>query len=149
MERMRRRRKWVRRIGRAVGTVAIGVMLGFLVPTIITDFSPEPEIQARAAESPVARQFIEAYLADDQSVLDALKVGSDVKLRATRFRAEYSKVDAPIHLGSTVGGGFSLHGYAAHVVRSDGTDGLLSWRVATAGGQVILIGPPAPIEAAP
>lgn len=132
-----------------MGTVTIGIMLGFLVPTIIADFTPQPEVQARAAESPVARLFIEAFLADDQSVLDQLKVGSDVKLRATRFRAEYAKVDPPIHLGSTVGGGFSLHGYAAHVVRSDGTDDLLSWRVATAGGQVILVAPPSPIEPTP
>jgi hypothetical protein len=65
---MRRRRAWKRtirvwgrRFTKAVATVAIGAMLGFLVPTFIADYTPEPEIQARVVESPVARQFINAY----------------------------------------------------------------------------------------
>lgn len=146
---MRRRRRWWRRISTALATVAIGAMLGFLVPTVVSDYTAQPEVQARTAESPVARQFIEAFLADDQATLTALDVGSDVKLRATRFRSELSRVGPPIHLGSTVGAGFSLHGYAARVVKGDGSEDLLSWRVATAGGQVLLILPPSPIEAEP
>ena len=45
-------------------------LLGFLVPTIAQDLTPKPEAQARTAESPVARQFIAAYVADDQATLD-------------------------------------------------------------------------------
>jgi len=143
---MRRRRIWARRIGRAAGTLLVGLLLGFLVPTIAHDLSPKPEVQASIAESPLARQFINAFIADDKSALDALKVRSDIELRASRFRADYSRVDAPVHLGSYVGGGYTVHAYGVHVVRPDGTEDTLSWRVVTAGGQVGLLLPPSPIE---
>ena len=143
---MQKRRTWIRRIGRGFGTVSIGAMLGFLVPTVISDFSPPPQVQVSAVESPVARQFIEAYVRDDQSTLMAMGVAADVRLRAARLRADFNRIDELIHLGSTVGGGFTLHAYSAHVINRDGTAGLLSWRVATAGGQVLLIRPPNSIE---
>jgi hypothetical protein len=123
--------------------MAIGAMLGFLVPTFVADYTPEPSIQARVAESPVARQFILAYLANDKSTLETMGTSAEDRLQSARFRAEFARVDQPVHLGSWVGGGFSLHAYAAHVIRADGTDDLLSWRVATGGGQVGLIDPPA------
>lgn len=145
---MRRRRKWIRRIGRALGTLAIGAMLGFLIPTIISDFSPKPDVQARTSESPIARQFINAFIADDQATLGDLGIGAAVKLRASRFRAEFARVDPPVHLGSYVAaGGFTVHAYAFHVVRGDGAEDLLSWRVVTSGGSAGLIDLPNPIEA--
>ena len=79
---MRRRRKWVRRIGRVGGTVAIGAMLGFLVPTIIAEYQPKPEIQAQVDESPLAREFITAYVDDDQNALERLGASADMRLRA-------------------------------------------------------------------
>jgi hypothetical protein len=143
---MRRRRKYIRWVTRAGATLAIGALIGFLVPTVVTDLSPQPEAEAVVAESPVARQFINAFTADDQGALTSMGIAQDVKLRASRFRSDFQRVDVPIHLGSYVAGGFSLHAYASHVVRQDGSDDLLSWRVATAGGQVILIYPPGTIE---
>lgn len=133
---------WSRRITKVVATVAIGAMLGFLVPTFIADYAPKPEVQARTAESPVARQFINAYVLDDTATLDAMGAAADDKLQAARFKAEFARVDAPIHLGSYVGGGFSLHAYAAVVTAPDGTVDLRSWRVATSGGQAFLVDPP-------
>ena len=47
---MRRRRKWLRRIGRAAGTVAIGLLIGFIVPTVAQDLSPKPQLVASVAE---------------------------------------------------------------------------------------------------
>ena len=143
---MRRRRIWVRRITRGIATIAIGALLGFLVPTVASDLSPKPEVEPRTSESPVARQFINAFTADDQNVLTSMGVTADAKLRASRFRAQFARVDVPVHLGSYVAGGFSLHAYAAHVVLRDGTEGIRSWRVATAGGQAALITPPTTIE---
>ena len=137
----------MRWLSRAVATVAVGGLLGFLVPTVITDLTPRPEVEAVAAESPVGRQFINAFTADDQAALRSMGIAADVKLRASRFRADFARVDVPVHLGSYVAGGFTLHAYAAHVVRPDDTEDLLSWRVATAGGQVFLIYPPSTIEA--
>jgi hypothetical protein len=145
-EGMRRRRKWFQRISKGVATLAIGSLLGFLVPTIARDLSPQPVAETRVPESPVGRQFINAFTADDQGVLTSMGVSADTKLRASRFRAQFQRVEVPIHLGSYVAGGFSLHAYTAHVVLNDGTEEIRGWRVATAGGQALLIAPPSSIE---
>ena len=140
---MRRRRKWARLITKGTATLAVGALLGFLIPTMAADLTPQPEVATRATESPVARQFIDAYVSDDQATLDRLSIGADTKANAARFKADYVRVDLPIHLGSwIVGGGFTLHAYAAHVVNGDGTDGQLAWRVATGSGTVGIVAPP-------
>lgn len=145
---MRRRRVWFRRITRAIATVSVGALLGFLVPTVAADLAPRPPAEvARVSESPVAREFIHAYTADDQATLDRLGVDADVKLRASRYRSEFERVDPPVHLGSYVGGGFAVHGYASTVIDGEGNPGLLSWRVATIGGRAFVIAPPGRIEA--
>jgi hypothetical protein len=141
---MRRRRIWLRRLTKAAATVVVGAMLGFLVPSVFADMNAKPEVQAQSAESPVARQFITAFVADDQATLDLLQIGADTKAKASRFKAEYVKVDPPVHLGSwIIGGGLTLHAYAAHVVDQSGVEDQLAWRVATGAGSVGLIDPPA------
>jgi hypothetical protein len=141
---MRRRRVWFRRLTRATATVAIGALLGFLIPMVIQDFSAKPEAQARTAESPVARQFITAYLADDQATLDLLDIPQAVKAKSARVKAEYIQVDPPVHLGSwVIGAGATLHAYSSHVVDNEGAEDQLAWRVATGAGMVQLIDPPA------
>jgi len=142
-----RRGVWRRRFTRAVATVAIGGLVGFLVPTIIQDMSPRPDRQSRTAESPVARQFITAYLADDQATLDLLGVPAATKAKSARVKAEYLNVDPPIHLGSwVIGSGLTLHAYASNVIDNDGTADQLAWRVATQAGRVELIDPPPSIQ---
>ena len=144
---MRRGRVWRRRLTRAGATLGIGVLLGFLVPSIIADLSSKPEAQARTAESPVTRQFITAYLADDQATLDLLGIPAAVKAKSARVKAEYIKVDPPIHLGSwNIGQGVTLHAYASHVVDTEGADDQLAWRVATQAGRVELIDPPPSVQ---
>ena len=143
---MRRRRQWIQRATRVIATISVGALLGFLVPTIQSDLAPKPEAEPRTTESAVARQFINAFTADDQGVLTSMGVAADAKLRASRFRAQFARVDVPVHLGSYVAGGFSLHAYAAHVVLPNGTEEIRTWRVATAGGQAALITPPNTIE---
>jgi hypothetical protein len=144
---MRRRRRVTRFLIRGFATAAIGGFIGFLVPTVIADLTPKPEVvETAVAESPLARTFINAFTADDQSALTSLGVSADVKLRATRFRADFARVDPPVHLGSFLAGGFTLHAYAAHAVQGDGVEVTLGWRVATGGGEIILITPPGQIE---
>ena len=144
---MRRRRVWTRRITRGVATVAIGGLLGFLVPTVAADFTEKPEVQAQTSESPTARTFINAYVADDQPTLDRFGASADTKQNATRFKAEYAKVDPPVHLGSwNIGGGITVHGYAAHVVDRNGQEDQLAWRVLTAAGTAAIIDPPPSVQ---
>ena len=132
---------------RATATVVIGGTLGFLVPSVLADMNAQPETQAQTAESPVARQFITAYVNDDQATLDLLQIGADTKANSARFKAEYLRVEPPVHLGSwVVGGGLTLHAYAAHVVDQSGTEDQLAWRVATGGGSVALIAPPPSVQ---
>ena len=139
-------RVWGRRLTKVVATMAIGAMLGFLVPTFVADYAPKPDVQARVPESPVARAFIDAYVRNDTATLDALGAPAADKLQAARMPAAFIQVGAPVHLGSWVGGGFTLHAYAAHTVAKDGTEGLRSWRIITAGGQVAIVDPPSDQE---
>jgi hypothetical protein len=140
---MQRRGVWRRRIARGVATVAVGGLLGYLVPMVVTDFNQTPQEEAATSESPVARAFIDAYVSDDQATLDRFGVSADTKQKASRFKAEYAKVDPPVHLGSwIVSGGVTLHAYAAHVVDANGADDQLAWRVVTFAGSVGIIDPP-------
>lgn len=144
---MPRRRVWMRRITRGTATVAVGALLGFLVPTIAADFTAKPQVQAQTSESPVARSFINAYVGDDQAALDRFGANADTKQKATRFKAEYAKVDPPVHLGSwNIGGGITVHGYAAHVVDRAGQEDQLAWRVLTAAGTAAILDPPPSVQ---
>ena len=144
---MPRRGVWRRRLTRALATLAVGGLIGFLVPTIIADFTTKPEAQARTAESPVARQFITAYVSDDQATLDLLGINAATKAKAARVKAEYIKVDPPVHLGSfVIGAGLTLHAYAADVVDVEGVQDQLGWRVVTGAGAVELIDPPPRVQ---
>jgi hypothetical protein len=127
--------------------MAVGGLLGFLVPMVAADFTAQPEVAAQTTESPVARNFINAYVNDDQTSLDRFGASADTKQKSARFKAEYSKVDAPVHLGSwIIGGGITVHGYAAHVVARDGQEDQLAWRVLTAGGTAAIIDPPPSVQ---
>jgi hypothetical protein len=144
---MPRRRVWMRRITRGTATLVVGALLGFLVQTVAADFTAKPEAQARTAESPVARQFITAYVSDDQATLKLLGIDAATKAKSARVKAEYVKVDPPVHLGSwVIGGGASLHAYAADVVDNQGKRDQLAWRVITGAGAVSLIDPPARVQ---
>ena len=143
---MRQRRKWGKPVTRGIATLAVGALLGFLIPTIITDLSAKPEVQAVVAESPVARQFITAFVADDQVTLQGMGVPAETTARAAKLKAEYLRVDPPVHLGSYNAGSISLATYAAHALATDGTEKLLSWRVVFRGGRANLVLPPSQIE---
>jgi hypothetical protein len=137
----------MRRITRGTATIAVGALLGFLVPTISADFTAKPQVEAQTSESPVARSFIDAYVSDDQVTLDKLGASADTKQKATRFKAEYLKVDPPVHLGSwIIRGGITLHGYSAHVVDGQGQEAQLAWRVYTSAGQAAIIPPPPSVQ---
>lgn len=142
-----RRRVWTRRITRAIATVGVGALLGFLVPTVAADFTAQPDVEAQTSESPVARSFITAYVTDDQAALDRFGASADTKQDSARFKAEYAKVDTPVHLGSwIIGGGITVHGYAAHVVDRNGQEDQLAWRVLTSGGSAAIIDPPPSVQ---
>ena len=83
----------------------------------------------------------------DHATLDLLKINAATKAKAARVKAEYIKVDPPVHLGSfVIGGGLTLHSYAADVVNNEGVKDQLAWRVFTGAGAVELIDPPPRVE---
>lgn len=144
---MRRRRRFIRFVTRGIATAAIGGFVGFLVPTVVADLAPKPAVQQAAVpESPVARQFINAYTSDDQVALTAMNIRDTIKLRASRYRSDFLLVDTPVHLGSYLYGDITLHAYAAHAVQKDGTETTLGWRIGTQAGQLLIFPPPGQIE---
>ena len=48
-------RRRLRRVGAIVGTVAIGGLLGFLVPTVVAEYSPAPQQQQQVVRSSAER----------------------------------------------------------------------------------------------
>lgn len=145
-----RRRRWMRRIGAVFGTVALGGLLGFLVPTVAGEFAPPaPTGAPRTTESPIARQFITAFLANDQQTLKDLKVPEETAVRATTLSTTTKKVGQPILLGVRAFPGASFHAYASTATLGDGSEVILSWRIVMINGLPYLIVPPDPIEGTP
>ena len=142
---MQRRRRITRLIVRGVATAAVGGFLGFLVPTVAGDLFPSEQAQVERApvpESMIARQFIDAFTTDNQEALSVMGFSNEVKLRASQLRTDFARVDTAVHLGSYFTGGGTLHAYAAHAVRHDGSDAMLGWRVITTGNGFGIIWPP-------
>jgi hypothetical protein len=145
-----RRRRWMRRIGAVFGTVALGGLLGFLVPTVAAEFAPPvPTAAPRTTESPIARQFITAFLSNDQATLKELKVPEETSIRATTLSTTTKKLGPPILLGVRAFPGASFHAYASMATLGDGTEAILSWRIVMINGLPFLIVPPNPIEGTP
>jgi hypothetical protein len=130
-------------------TVAIGAMVGFLLPTIVTSFQPPVDVRYPIEESAVAREFMEAYVANNQPALARMGVDPATAARATEFATSVRQVDGLTHLGSQIVDGVALHGYAARVQMSDGTTNLLSWRVASLAGRILLLPEPRPLQVVP
>jgi hypothetical protein len=140
----------MRRIGAVFGTVALGGLLGFLVPTVAAEFAPPPPIApARTSESAVARQFINAFLANDQETLKLLKVAEPTAIRATVLSSTTKSLGPPILLGVRAFPGAAFHAYASAATLGNGSEAILSWRVVTINGLPYLILPPDPIEGTP
>ena len=150
-----RRRRWMRRFGAWFGTVALGGLLGFLVPTIVAEYAPGPTgpatsseafpIPTAATELPIARQFINAFVVNDQEKLRKLGADETDTVKANDLANQVAKVSTPVLLGSVGGPGASIQAYASDVTMNDGTQKILSWRVLTQSGRATLILPPPPL----
>src|SRR6266516_3443202 len=128
-----RRRRWTRRIGAVFGTLAVGGLLGFLIPTIAAEYAPAPApstsatstsalpVSMSASEIPMARQFINAFVANDQARLRALGADEVDTVKANDLAAQVIEIDPPVLLGSVGGPGASVQAYASHVRLNDGT----------------------------
>jgi hypothetical protein len=151
-----RRRWWIRRIGAIFGTVAVGALLGFLIPTIVAEYTPQPvatnealPIPTAATELPIARQFINAFVVNDQEKLRSLGADETDTVKANDLANQVSKISTPVLLGSVGGTGASIQAYAADVTMLDGSTRILSWRVLTQSGRATLLLPPPPLGDAP
>ena len=151
-----RRRRWMRRIGGFLGTVALGALLGFLVPLIASEYTPTPlatneplPIPTAATELPIARQFINAFVVNDQEKLRQLGADETDTVKANDLANQVSQISTPVLLGSVGGTGASIQAYASDVTMLDGTTRILSWRVLTQSGRATLILPPQSLGDAP
>jgi hypothetical protein len=145
-----RRRRWIRRVRAIAGTVALGGLLGFLVPTVISDFSPRTDaVIPTSDESPIAREFIDAFVRNDQPRLRQLGANEMESAMANSLASSVAKVGPPVLLGVKALPGFSMQAYASPVVLADGSQSVLSWRVWMFGGLPALIPPPKPLDSSP
>jgi hypothetical protein len=152
-----RLRLWIRRIGAILGTVAIGALIAFLIPTIAAEYSPQqaqPESASVASSSvtteiPIARAFITAFVANDQARLKQLGADEQDAVRANDLAMQAATIAPPVLLGSIAGPGISIQAYAAQATMRDGTKELLSWRVVTVSGRATLIPEPDPLSNTP
>lgn len=150
-----RRRRWTRRIGAVLGTIALGGLLGFLVPTVIAEYSPTPAAAGPGGapaqdgfgttELPIAREFINAFVTNDQARLKALGADEVDTVKANDLAGQGLKIGKPVLLGSVSGTGVSIQAYAAEVMLPNGSSTILSWRVLTNSGRATLILPPDPL----
>jgi hypothetical protein len=129
--------------------MALGALLGFLVPMIVSEYAPRPvtsnaalPIPTAATELPIARQFINAFVVNDQVKLRALGADEADTVKANDLANQVEKVTPPVLLGSVVGAGASIQAYASSVTMLDGTQRILSWRILTSSGRATLILPP-------
>jgi hypothetical protein len=153
-----RLRLWIRRVGAIFGTVALGALLGFLVPTIAAEYSSHPEQQtlpAGAAQSstneelPIARAFINAFVVNDQQRLKELGAGEIDTVKANDLAQQVRQVSKPVLLGSIGAPGISIQAYASVVTMNDGSQTILSWRVITNSGRAALLLPPSALDNKP
>jgi hypothetical protein len=149
-------RRWIRRIGAFFGTLAAGVLLGFLVPTVIAEYQPKPATTGPvvaatngSSELPIARTFINAFVRNDQATLHAIGADETASIKANDLAAQVTKISPPVLLGATGAAGASLQAYASDATLTDGTETILSWRVLTVSGRVVLILPPNPLGSTP
>src|SRR3954447_18572938 len=153
---MMRRRRWMRRIGAVLGTVALGGLLGFLVPTVIAEYSPQKSAQTGLVpvtngtpELPIAREFINAFVRNDQATLRALGADETAAVKANDLAASVAQIGNPVLLGTAGAAGASVQAYASDAQLNDGTHTILSWRLLTLSGRVVLILPPQALNNTP
>ena len=109
---LRRRRKWFRRICES-SRRSRSERCWVSSCRRSSDLAPKPEAEPWTTESAVARQFINAFTADDQGAdLDGRGRGRQAPREPVPCRVRPGRCTGPS--GSYVAGGFSLHGYAAH-----------------------------------
>jgi len=152
-----RLRLWIRRVGAIFGTVALGALIGFLIPTIQAEYAPVPQRQLPAntaqsnasAELPIAREFINAFVVNDQTRLRELGAGEIDTVKANDLAQQVQNVSKPVLLGSVGGPGISIQAYASVVTMNDGSKQILSWRVGTNSGRAGLILPPQALGSQP
>src|SRR5690242_20538211 len=110
-----RLRRWIRRIGPIFGTVALGALLGFLVPTVVAEYTPQKTATAgnltpanTAPELPIAREFINAFVQNDQNRLRALGADETAAVKANDLASQVSKIGTPVLLGTAGAAGVSV-----------------------------------------
>jgi hypothetical protein len=135
----------LRPIRSIIATLLVGAMFGFLVPTFAVGLQPQAVPAQSGAESAVARQFIVAFLSNDQEALGQVSIQPAAEIEAARLGTTNATVSSLTFLGSSSGPGLRLHSYAVEFTNPNGTKILRGYRVATVGRFAVLSNPPEPL----
>lgn len=145
---MTRRRRWFRRVKRVATTVALGLLIGWLVPTFIRSYSGEPEI-ANAndpaftqAEVNLARDFVVAYLFNDQETLGKYAGNDLVSLRAAEQANSFAKAEALTLISANRYATSEIYGFAVKLTGFDGATTVQGFRVLANQSGLTVIEPP-------
>jgi hypothetical protein len=125
-------------------TAALGATLGFLVPTMIGAFAgtPDEATVAPGTSQSVAREFLVAYLNNDQVTLQALESDPASALGAVDFARNRVTVVSITPLAANLYASSASFAYAVEVKNPDGTLSLLGFRVHAVGNGLQIPDPP-------
>jgi hypothetical protein len=136
----------IRPIRSVLATIALGGLLGFLVPSFAGGLQAPQVVAEGTGETPAARQFIVALLTNDQDALRRVSVQASDALEAARLGVADASVTSLTLIGRTDIGGAHYHAYVAEFTTSEGEKILRGFRVATVGGYAILVDPPEALD---
>jgi hypothetical protein len=136
----------LRPIRSIAATLLVGALFGFLIPSFVVGLQPENAQMQSGGESLAARQFIVAFLSNDQEALRRVSLQPAAEIEAARLGVTNAKVSSLTFLGSSSGPGLRLHSYAVEFTNPDGTKILRGYRVATVGRYAVLSNPPEPLS---
>jgi len=137
--------RWVPPIaGTAIGTVLIGVLIGYLVAASVSFVIADRGWFTSAGESPEARNFMLAYLQREAENVAALRPQQDVVSKALaeqRSQAGSGDIKALslTYLGGATSGPVSVQVYAVEQRARDGTQGMTTFALTLVGGKVLLV----------
>jgi len=131
-------------IATAVGTILVGMLVGYMLAATVSYVITERGWFANSGEPPEARAFMLAYLQREAENIAALRPQQDVVSKAlaeqmTQSTAAQAKALSLTYLGGQSQGPLSVQVYAVEARANDGSQGLITYALTLVGGKVVLV----------